>query len=81
MKSQSDSLRHFLFEHAPIRGVRVYQDASWQCVLKRHDYSPQLRQMIGELTAAAVLLASMLKLDGRVANAGNRGDQIAGSGM
>jgi molecular chaperone Hsp33 len=64
MKSQPDSLHRFLFEHAPIRGERVHLDASWQCVLERHDYPPLLRQMMGELTAAAALLAATLKLDG-----------------
>lgn len=64
MKSQPDTLRRFLFEHAPIRGERVHLDASWRSVLERHDYPPRLRQMMGELTAAAVLLAATLKLDG-----------------
>ncbi|MFA6970036.1 MAG: Hsp33 family molecular chaperone HslO [Gallionella sp.] len=64
MKSHPDTLRRFLFEHAPIRGERVHLDASWRSVLERHDYPPRLRQMMGELTAAAVLLAATLKLDG-----------------
>lgn len=64
MKNEPDSLQRFLFEHAPIRGERVHLDASWHSVLEHHDYPPVLRQMMGELTAAAVLLAATLKLDG-----------------
>lgn len=64
MKTQPDSLQRFLFEHAPIRGERVHLDASWRSVVENHDYPPVLRQMMGELTAAAVLLAATLKLDG-----------------
>lgn len=64
MKTELDSLQRFLFEHAPIRGERVHLDASWRSVLEQHDYPPVLRQMMGELTAAAVLLAATLKLDG-----------------
>jgi len=64
MKNDTDSLQRFLFEHAPIRGERVHLDASWRSVLAHHDYPPILRQMMGELTAAAVLLAATLKLDG-----------------
>jgi len=64
MKSQPDSLRRFLFEHAPIRGEHVHLDSSWNSVLERHNYPPILRQMMGELTAAAVLLAAILKFDG-----------------
>ncbi len=64
MKTEPDSLHRFLFEHAPIRGERVHLDASWRSVLERHDYPPLLRQVMGELCAAAVLLAATLKLDG-----------------
>ncbi|HET7831460.1 MAG TPA: Hsp33 family molecular chaperone HslO [Gallionella sp.] len=64
MKTQPDSLHRFLFENAPIRGERVHLDASWRSVLEHHDYPPLLRQMMGELIAAAVLLAATLKLDG-----------------
>ena len=37
---------------------------SWCGVLECHDYPTVLRQMLGELTAAAVLLAGTLKLEG-----------------
>jgi len=64
MKAQPDSLHRFLFENAAIRGERVRLDASWRTVLERHDYPPLLLQLMGELTAAAVLLAATLKLEG-----------------
>jgi molecular chaperone Hsp33 len=64
MKAQSDTVSRFIFDHAPVRGERVHLDASWRSVLENHDYPPILRQMMGELTAAAVLLAATLKLDG-----------------
>jgi molecular chaperone Hsp33 len=64
MKTPPDSLHRFLFEHAPIRGERVHLDAAWRSVLEHHDYPPLLRRMMGELCAAAVLLAATLKLDG-----------------
>ena len=64
MKNSSDSLRRFLFEHAPIRGEVVRLDDVWQSVIERHDYPPVLRDLMGELCAAAVLLAATLKLKG-----------------
>lgn len=64
MKTEPDALQRFLFEHASIRGERVHLDAAWRSVLTHQDYPPVLRQMMGELTAAAVLLAATLKLDG-----------------
>jgi molecular chaperone Hsp33 len=64
MKNTTDSLQRFLFEHAPIRGEIVNLDAVWQSVIERHDYPPVLRDLMGELCAAAVLLAATLKLKG-----------------
>src|SRR5512136_2855923 len=64
MKNPTDSLRRFLFEHAPIRGEIVHLDAVWQSVLERHQYPIVLRDLMGELCAAAALLAATLKLQG-----------------
>lgn len=64
MKNSSDSLRRFLFEHASLRGEIVRLDATWQSVIDRHDYPDALRDLMGELCAAAVLLAATLKLQG-----------------
>lgn len=59
-----DTLQRFLFEHASIRGEIVRLHATWQAVQEHHDYPPMLRQAMGELIAAAALLAATLKLKG-----------------
>ncbi len=64
MKKPADTLSRFIFEHLPLRGEVVRLDDVWQQVIDRHDYPPVLRDMMGELCAAAVLLAATLKLDG-----------------
>jgi molecular chaperone Hsp33 len=64
MKKLSDTLQKFIFEHAPIRGEIVHLEAVWQSVLDRHNYPPILRDLMGELCAAAALLAATLKLKG-----------------
>ena len=64
MKNTRDTLQKFLFEQAPIRGEIVHLDQSWQSVIDRHDYPEVLRDLMGELSAAAVLLAATLKLQG-----------------
>jgi molecular chaperone Hsp33 len=74
MKIIPDSLQRFLFEHEPIRGELVHLDAAWQSVLDRHEYPPLIRDLLGELAAAAVLLAATLKLQGALVL------QIQGSG-
>lgn len=61
---QSDSLHRFLFDQAPIRGELVHLDESWRSVIERHEYPEVLRNIMGELAAAAVLLAATLKLNG-----------------
>ncbi len=69
-----DTLQRFLFEHEPIRGELVHLDESWQSILDRHDYPPAICSLLGELAAAAVLLAATLKLQGALVL------QIQGSG-
>jgi len=64
MKSHPDSLQRFLFEQSPVRGELVHLDDAWRAVLANHDYPPPLRAVMGELMAAAVLLAATLKLKG-----------------
>jgi len=69
-----DSLQRFIFEHAPIRGEIVHLDATWRAVLERRDYPPRVRDVLGELMAAAALLTSTIKFDGRLIM------QVQGSG-
>lgn len=64
MKNSSDTLQKFLFEHAPVRGEIVHLDQTWRSVIERHEYPAVLRDLMGELAAAAVLLAATLKLHG-----------------
>lgn len=59
-----DSVQRFLFERAPIRGEIAHLEATWQAVLERHDYPPVLRRLLGEMTAAAALLAATIKFEG-----------------
>jgi molecular chaperone Hsp33 len=64
MKKLPDTLQRFMFENAPVRGELVHLESSWRSVLDRHDYPEVLRNLMGELSAAAVLLAATLKLQG-----------------
>lgn len=70
----TDSLQRFIFEGAPVRGELVHLDATWRAVLERHDYPRQLRDMLGEMMAAAALLSATLKFTGSLIM------QIQGSG-
>lgn len=60
----TDLLQRFVFEHAPVRGEVARLDATWRTILSRHHYPAPVRTLLGELTAAAALLAATLKFDG-----------------
>jgi len=62
--SQADRLQRFLFEEAPVRGALVGLEESWRQVMARKQYPQPVRDLLGEMMAAAVLLGSSLKFDG-----------------
>ena len=62
--SDRDTLTRFLFEHAEVRGEIVRLDATWRAVLACHDYPTAVRNLLGEMMAAATLLAATLKFEG-----------------
>lgn len=60
----SDTLQRFLLQGAPVRGEIVSLDDAWLEVVRRHELPPAVRDRLGELAAAALLLAASLKFDG-----------------
>ena len=61
---QADALHRFLFEGSSVRGELVQLETSWQTLHRRRDYPPAIRSLLGEATAAGVLLAATIKFDG-----------------
>jgi len=59
-----DKLQRFLFEDCDVRGEIVQLDNSWKEILSNHSYPPIIQLYLGEIMAAAVLLAATLKIDG-----------------
>ncbi|MCZ2439383.1 MAG: Hsp33 family molecular chaperone HslO [Burkholderiales bacterium] len=61
-------LHKFVFEGQPVRGMLVRLDEGWQDLLRRRaeraPFAPELRSMLGEMTAAAVLMQANLKFKG-----------------
>ena len=58
----------FLFEGLPVRGVIVRLEGAWQELLARRagigEHPPELRQLLGEMSAAAVLMQANIKFNG-----------------
>nr|WP_295082810.1 Hsp33 family molecular chaperone HslO [uncultured Roseateles sp.] len=61
-------LHKFLFEGLPVRGILVRLTEGWREVLKRREtvgaHPPELRALLGEMAAAAVLMQSNIKFNG-----------------
>lgn len=62
--ASSDTLERFLLRDAPVRGEAVSLDASWREVAERHAFPRSVRERLGELCAAGLLLSASLKFDG-----------------
>ena len=64
-------LHTFLFEGLPVRGMLVRITGPWQEILRRRAehpetgaYTPAVRDLLGEMTAAAVLMQGNIKFNG-----------------
>lgn len=62
----SDISQRFLFDDDDIRGETVHLDKVLSDILAVHQYAPGVSRLIGELLAAAVLLSTTLKFEGKL---------------
>ncbi|WP_416200239.1 Hsp33 family molecular chaperone HslO [Undibacterium sp. CCC3.4] len=60
----TDTLQKFMFENAGVRGELVELENAWQQMLEHQTYPPAVRNVLGELMAAAALLSANLKFNG-----------------
>jgi len=63
---QSDNLQRFIFDGIPVRGEWIHLSKSWQEVLSRRQYPQAIQNVLGEMMAAAGLLAATVKIKGRL---------------
>ena len=69
MKTNTDTLQHFLFENQqneamPIRGNIVHLNHTFKQILQHQTLPNVLKQALGKLMAASALLSATLKMDG-----------------
>lgn len=62
--TQTDITQRFLFTDADIRGELVCLEQSYAHALAKHSYPEPVATLLGELMAAAALLAGSIKFDG-----------------
>jgi molecular chaperone Hsp33 len=60
----TDRLLKFLFRDAPVRGEVVRLEDAWQRMIQFHDYPAPVTSLLGQMTAAAALLAANIKFNG-----------------
>ena len=60
----SDRLIKFLFRGAPVRGELVRVSDAWREMTAHHSYPRPVKRLLGEMVAAAALLASNIKFNG-----------------
>jgi molecular chaperone Hsp33 len=60
----SDRLLKFLFRGAPVRGELVRVSDAWREMTLHHHYPAPVKRLLGEMVAAAALLASNIKFNG-----------------
>lgn len=65
-KPTEDCARRFLFEHSDVRGELVQLGPAYREVVDSHAYTTGVRRLLGEFLAAAVLLSTTLKFNGRL---------------
>jgi molecular chaperone Hsp33 len=61
-----DVLQPFTFEHLPVRGALVQLSDTWRELASSQDYAPPVARVLGEASAATVLIANSLKFDGQL---------------
>jgi molecular chaperone Hsp33 len=54
----------FLFKELDIRGQHLSMSEAWQAMIENRSYSRQVRQLLGELSALAIMLTSGMKHKG-----------------
>ena len=62
----TDTLNRYLFDDMHVRGELVQLSKSYQSIIKKHNYPPAVRKLLGELLAATCLLTATLKFEGEI---------------
>ena len=62
----TDQLQRFLFDDFEIRGEIANADESFNEIIKNHNYTAEVENLMGELLVATTLLTAMLKFEGKI---------------
>ena len=63
----SDQIQRFIFDDYQIRGEIAQAHKSYYEIIKNHNYSPEVANLLGELLVATCLLTATIKFKGKIA--------------
>lgn len=66
MTTTKSFMRRFIFDKLPLRGVYVVLSDVWTTIVEQKEYPDSIKQILGELLSANVLMTSNLKLKGKI---------------
>src|SRR5438067_2519013 len=64
--TSKDTLQKFIFDNAAVRGELIEVSNTWREIQSRHAYPKAVRNLLGEMVAAAALLSANLKFNGSI---------------
>lgn len=62
----TDTRQRFFIDNSPVRGEVVHLDSALHTILRQRDYPEALSRLLGEMLVASALLASTIKIKGRL---------------
>ncbi len=62
----TNNIQKFLLNDLDVRGVIVHLDSEWQEVLHRREYDEPIAELLGQSTAATLLMSSNVKFEGNI---------------
>ncbi|MFC3909761.1 Hsp33 family molecular chaperone HslO [Legionella dresdenensis] len=64
--NEKNSLQHFMFQHAAIRGEIAHLDSVYTTIMEQRDYPPIVRHLLGEALVACMLITGSIKFEGEL---------------
>ncbi len=71
-----DTLQHFMFEHASIRGEIVHLHDVYNTIIQQRSYPSAVKKLLGEALVSCVLMAGSIKFEGEISLQFNGNDTL-----
>ncbi len=62
----ANTIQKFLLNELDVRGAIVHLDTAWQTILERREYPHNIAELLGQATAATLLMSTNIKFNGQL---------------